>query len=36
MSGLARSMPPEAVMFAQARLSDEVLGVREEYLLAAR
>ena len=29
-------LAPEAVMFAQARLSDEVLGVREEYLLAAR
>jgi protein-tyrosine phosphatase len=27
---------PEAVMFAEARLSDEVLGVREEYLVAAR
>jgi protein-tyrosine phosphatase len=29
-------LAPEAVMFAEARLSDEVLGVREEYLLAAR
>ncbi len=29
-------LTPEAVMFAEARLSDEVLGVREEYLLAAR
>jgi protein-tyrosine phosphatase len=27
---------PEAVMFAEARLTDEVLGVREEYLLASR
>ncbi|MBV9516298.1 MAG: tyrosine-protein phosphatase [Mycobacteriaceae bacterium] len=27
---------PEAVMFAEARLTDEVLGVREEYLVAAR
>jgi protein-tyrosine phosphatase len=29
-------LTPEAVMFAEARLSDEVLGVREEYLAAAR
>ena len=29
-------LTPEAVMFAEARLSDEVLGVREEYLTAAR
>jgi protein-tyrosine phosphatase len=29
-------LTPEAVMFAEARLSDEVLGVREEYLIAAR
>jgi len=29
-------LTPEAVMFAEARLSDEVLGVREEYLSAAR
>ena len=29
-------LPPEAVLFAEARLTDEVLGVREEYLLAAR
>jgi protein-tyrosine phosphatase len=29
-------MTPEAVMFAEARLTDEVLGVREEYLQAAR
>jgi protein-tyrosine phosphatase len=29
-------LTPEAVMFAEARLSDEVLGVREEYLVAAR
>jgi protein-tyrosine phosphatase len=29
-------LAPEAVMFAEARLSDEVLGVREEYLVAAR
>jgi protein-tyrosine phosphatase len=28
-------LTPEAVMFAEARLSDEVLGVREEYLAAA-
>lgn len=27
---------PEVVMFAEARLTDEVLGVREEYLAAAR
>lgn len=31
-----RSEAPEALTFAEARLSDEVLGVREEYLLAAR
>ncbi len=30
------TLPPEAVTFAEARLSDEVLGVREEYLVAAR
>jgi protein-tyrosine phosphatase len=29
-------LAPEAVMFAEARLSDEVLGVREEYLAASR
>ena len=29
-------LTPEAVMFAEARLSDEVLGVRAEYLVAAR
>lgn len=29
-------LTPEAVMFAEARLSDEVLGVRDEYLTAAR
>jgi protein-tyrosine phosphatase len=29
-------MTPEAAMFAEARLTDEVLGVREEYLDAAR
>ena len=29
-------LTPEAVMFAEARLSDEVLGVRDEYLVAAR
>ena len=29
-------LTPEAVLFAEARLSDEVLGVREEYLFAAR
>ena len=29
-------LTPEAVMFAEARLSEEVLGVREEYLVAAR
>jgi protein-tyrosine phosphatase len=29
-------LTPEAVMFAEARLSYEVLGVREEYLVAAR
>jgi protein-tyrosine phosphatase len=29
-------LTPEAVMFAEARLTDEVLGVREEYLAAAR
>ncbi|HEY7053027.1 MAG TPA: tyrosine-protein phosphatase [Mycobacterium sp.] len=27
---------PEAAMFAEARLTDEVLGVREEYLIASR
>jgi protein-tyrosine phosphatase len=27
---------PEVVLFAEARLTDEVLGVREEYLAAAR
>ena len=27
---------PEAITFAEARLTDEVLGVREEYLDAAR
>lgn len=27
---------PEIVLFAEARLTDEVLGVREEYLAAAR
>lgn len=30
------TLPPEAVTFAEARLSDDVLGVREEYLGAAR
>lgn len=30
------TLPPEAVTFAEARLSDEVLGVREDYLVAAR
>ncbi|MDI3313037.1 MAG: tyrosine-protein phosphatase [Mycobacterium sp.] len=29
-------LTPEVVAFAQARLCDEVLGVREEYLAAAR
>lgn len=29
-------LTPEVVKFTEARLSDEVLGVREEYLLAAR
>jgi protein-tyrosine phosphatase len=29
-------LTPEAVMFAEARLTDEVLGVREEYLAASR
>lgn len=29
-------LTPEAVMFAEARLSEEVLGVREEYLAASR
>lgn len=29
-------LTPEAVMFAEARLSDEVLGVREEYLDTSR
>jgi protein-tyrosine phosphatase len=32
----ANSMTAEAVTFAEARLTDEVLGVREEYLDAAR
>jgi protein-tyrosine phosphatase len=31
-----RSETPEVVTFAEARLTDEVLGVREEYLAAAR
>jgi protein-tyrosine phosphatase len=31
-----RSETPEVVTFAEARLSDEVLGVREDYLDAAR
>jgi protein-tyrosine phosphatase len=31
-----RSATPEVVTFAEARLSDEVLGVREDYLDAAR
>jgi protein-tyrosine phosphatase len=31
-----RSETPETVTFAEARLTDEVLGVREEYLDAAR
>jgi protein-tyrosine phosphatase len=30
------TMTPEATTFAEARLSDDVLGVREEYLDAAR
>ncbi len=30
------STTPEIVTFAEARLNDEVLGVREEYLVAAR
>ena len=30
------ALTPEAVTFAEARLTDEVLGVREEYLAAAR
>jgi protein-tyrosine phosphatase len=29
-------MTPEAALFAEARLTDEVLGVREDYLVAAR
>jgi protein-tyrosine phosphatase len=29
-------LTPEAITFAEARLTDEVLGVREEYLEAAR
>ena len=29
-------LTPEVVTFTEARLSDEVLGVREEYLAAAR
>ena len=32
----ASTMTPEAATFAEARLSDDVLGVREEYLGAAR
>lgn len=32
----ASTLAPEAVTFAEARLSDDVLGVREEYLVAAR
>jgi protein-tyrosine phosphatase len=32
----ASTMTPEAATFAEARLSDDVLGVREEYLDAAR
>jgi protein-tyrosine phosphatase len=31
-----RSEMPEVVTFAEARLTDEVLGVREDYLAAAR
>jgi protein-tyrosine phosphatase len=31
-----RSETPEVVTFAEARLTDEVLGVREDYLAAAR
>ena len=31
-----RPAHPEAITFAEARLTDEVLGVREEYLDAAR
>lgn len=31
-----RSETPEVVTFAEARLTDEVLGVQEEYLAAAR
>lgn len=31
----ARTTTPEIVTFAEARLNDEVLGVREEYLIAA-
>jgi protein-tyrosine phosphatase len=34
--GASSEMTPEAAMFAEARLTDEVLGVREEYLVAAR
>ena len=30
------SLTPEAVTFAEARLSDEVLGVRADYLVASR
>jgi len=33
---LDRSETPEVVTFAEARLTDEVLGVREDYLDAAR
>jgi protein-tyrosine phosphatase len=35
-SVLDRSETPEVVTFAEARLTDEVLGVREDYLDAAR
>lgn len=31
-----RSETPEVITFAEARLTDEVLGVREDYLAAAR
>jgi protein-tyrosine phosphatase len=31
-----RSETPEVVTFAEARLTDEVLGVREDYLASAR
>jgi protein-tyrosine phosphatase len=31
-----RSETPEVLTFAEARLTDEVLGVREDYLDAAR